>query len=259
MLPFLDSCELDTIFIPFFTDQRGGVGLCRDMVYSVQGDTQKYPDMNSIGVEAPCCSHSDHKLEVVSYEYQKQCILSSLVGLPSQVGAKSFLLHGQLQSLKVANQAILVTYRVACLHKHRSWTGELAYKPLARCNTGYDAARCYTLQNVLGVPGNQVTVIYDILFSLDHLHAVVSSQIHHGVVHGGVGTHVFADDSAKAPDPQDARPANLSNPKPFATEHGFPNALSLIVLDDALCRGEVCIVANGPGLLAGEANARDVT
>lgn len=73
-----------------------------------------------------------------------------------------------------------------------------------------------------------------------------------------VGTHILPDDSAEAGQPKKANAANLVNEETLTAEHGLANALTLVLLSDALGAGEEAVLADRPRVLAGQTDARDV-
>lgn len=72
------------------------------------------------------------------------------------------------------------------------------------------------------------------------------------------GTHVFANDGAQTLDPQDASPAKLADEEAFAREHGFAEALRLVVLDHTSRARQESILAGTPDLLASQSDVCDV-
>ncbi len=72
-------------------------------------------------------------------------------------------------------------------------------------------------------------------------------------------TNIFPDNGPEASQPQQPRAAYLVHPQALAAEHGLADPLAFVLLDDILRRGQIAVVAHGPGLVAREADARDVT
>lgn len=66
------------------------------------------------------------------------------------------------------------TYRVPRLDEHRPWPGEFAHQALPRREARDDAARSDPLHHVLGIPGDQVAIVDNVLFSIIELPGFLS-------------------------------------------------------------------------------------
>jgi hypothetical protein len=71
-------------------------------------------------------------------------------------------------------------------------------------------------------------------------------------------THVFANDSTQALNPQDTSTAELADEEAFAGEHGLAEALRLVVFDDTSRARQEGIFASTPDLLASQSDVGDV-
>ena len=72
-------------------------------------------------------------------------------------------------------------------------------------------------------------------------------------------TNIFPDNGPEASQPQQPCAAYLVHPQALAAEHGLADPLAFVLFDDILRRGQVAVMAHGPGFVASEADARDVT
>lgn len=87
------------------------------------------------------------------------------------------------------------TYRIPRLEEDSTWAGEFTHQTLTSGKAGDDAAASDALHNVLDVPGDEVTIVDDILLAFDE---------------------VFPDDSAEARNPQQADTRDLVDPEALA-------------------------------------------
>lgn len=62
--------------------------------------------------------------------------------------------------------------RVPRLHKDRPWACELANQALSAAETRNDTTARYTLHHVFTIPGHEMAVIDDVLFTFDELFLV---------------------------------------------------------------------------------------
>ncbi len=62
-----------------------------------------------------------------------------------------------------------VTYGIPSLDENSSWPGELAHQAFARGKARDQATRSDAFQDVLGVPGNKVPVVDNVLFAIHEL------------------------------------------------------------------------------------------
>jgi len=70
---------------------------------------------------------------------------------------------------RVRSEILRGSSRIPRLHEYCARTGELADKTLAGCKIADNTTGRNTLQHVLAVPCNKMTVVDDILFSLAKL------------------------------------------------------------------------------------------
>lgn len=68
------------------------------------------------------------------------------------------------------------TYSVPCLHVYSTWPSELAYEALSGSDSGNDASRGDSFQNILCVPSDKVTVVDNVLFSIRKLKYVSNRE-----------------------------------------------------------------------------------
>jgi hypothetical protein len=61
------------------------------------------------------------------------------------------------------------SHRIASLHEHSSRTDELAHKTFAGSQIADDTARCNSLERVLAVPRDKVTIVDDVFFAFAEL------------------------------------------------------------------------------------------
>ena len=61
------------------------------------------------------------------------------------------------------------TYRISSLDEDRPRPAKLAHQAFTRGEAGYDTTRCHPLHHVLAVPGDQVSVVDDVLFAFSEL------------------------------------------------------------------------------------------
>lgn len=71
--------------------------------------------------------------------------------------------------------------RIACLHEHCAWAGELADKSFASSKAAHDASRCHALNDILTVPRNQVTVVDHVLLVRLELSGLLAQSLDKGV------------------------------------------------------------------------------
>ena len=71
-------------------------------------------------------------------------------------------------------------------------------------------------------------------------------------------TYILPDDRAQTRDPQNALARHAVDEEALAREHGLAEALGLVLPDHALRRGEKGVLADGPLLVPGHADAGDV-
>lgn len=133
--------------------------------------------------------------------------------------------------------AILGTYRVPRLQENSPGPRKLAHQALAAGEAGHNTTGRDALHNVLGVPGDEVAVVHDVLLAV---------------------REVLADDGAKGSDPQQADARHFVDPEALAREHGLAQPLALVVLDHALRAGDVGVLADAPRLVAVQADCRHV-
>lgn len=75
----------------------------------------------------------------------------------------------------------------------------------------------------------------------------------------GHGTYIFAYDSSHTLDPTDAHPADFVDEQALAGENRFAERLALVVLRHALRARQESVLADVPGLAAGQTQLRDVS
>ena len=95
------------------------------------------------------------------------------------------------------------------LHKHRSWTRELADQTLSAADTRDDATASYTFHDILAIPSHEMTVVNDILFAFDKL--LIVNHGREGVKGREITsvTYVLSNNSPKTGDPENSRSTNL--------------------------------------------------
>jgi hypothetical protein len=111
--------------------------------------------------------------------------------------------------------------------RHIPWSCKFAHQALAGTQIGNYPTTGNTLQDVLGIPCNQVAVVDDVLFARLKLLCVSI-----GTYSAGKYTHVFSDDSTQAAHPKDSDTGHLVDKEAFARKHGFAEPLSLVILYD---------------------------
>ena len=165
---------------------------------------------------------------------------------------------------------------VACLHKDGSRayreesvedgdeitehnTSKLAHQAFSRSKPRNNTTGSYTLDYIVTVPCNKVTIVNDVLFSCRNLQIC---QARYSPKAKGVqkikDTHILPDDGTQATEPQNSSARDAIREPALAGKHHLAEILSLEVLDDALCASEERVLADVPRLAAGEAHRRDV-
>lgn len=66
---------------------------------------------------------------------------------------------------------------VARLQKDGAGSGKLAHEAFIRRVLRHDAAACRSLEHVLAVPGDQISVVYDVLFARSELYDWVGRSV----------------------------------------------------------------------------------
>lgn len=132
--------------------------------------------------------------------------------------------------LRVCIKTVLDSVNDGSKYKRRGhipWTSKLAHQALVGAQIANYATTGNTLQDVLGIPCNQVAVIDDVLFAWLELICV---RI--GTYSTGRWTHIFPDDGTQAADPKDTDARHFADEETFARKHGFAESLSLVILYD---------------------------
>lgn len=71
-------------------------------------------------------------------------------------------------------------------------------------------------------------------------------------------THILPDDGAKTAQPQDTSAGDFVDKHALAAEHGLAEALTLVILDHALRRGQEGVFSHAPDFVAVETEEGDV-
>ena len=83
--------------------------------------------------------------------------------MPSRVPISNIIHH---------DNTIGRTHRIPRLDKDGARASELADEALCRRQTRDDTTRCHPFHDILGIPGDEVAIVNDVLLSIDKLIAV---------------------------------------------------------------------------------------
>jgi len=134
-------------------------------------------------------------------------------------------------------------------------TSEFTDKAFAGCQSGDDTAARHALDHVVTIPGNEMTVIDDVLLAdtnLPMLSVILTFP------HTVYNTHVLPDNSAQTREPQNAGSANLICEPALSREHHLAQILRLVIFHHALRACEKSVLADGPGFVATKPESSDI-
>lgn len=147
---------------------------------------------------------------------------------------------------------------VPCLHEYGPRTRELAYQTFSASDARDDATACHALHDIFAIPGNEMTVVDNVLLPLDKLESRLAIHLNNQCP-WEFSTYVFSKDSTKTRQPHNSRTTHFIHEQTLTRKHGFAETLVLHLFDDALSRCHESIFANVPLLLACKSEGRDVS